>query len=135
MVMLIGADGVLTLSSASLSVIGQKLYEKVCKKLSFKGLAALPFVGSAVHGSMSAYALYSLADEYREKLIELNEQSQATSGDEIVKEIGQFIDVEYHEAEEKLRHFCNLERLRQLYMYLENGYINQQEFEQLRLNL
>lgn len=135
MVMLIGADGVLTLSSASLSVIGQKLYEKICKKLSLKGLAALPFVGSAVHGSMSAYALYSLADEYREKLIEMNEQSQAASGDEIVKEIGQFIDVEYHEAEEKLRHFCNLERLRQLYMYLENGYINQQEFEQLRLNL
>ena len=117
MVMLIGADGVLTLSSASLSVIGQKLYEKVCKKISFKGLSA------------------SLAVEYREMLIVLNEQSQATSGDEIVKEIGQFIDVEYHEAEEKLRHFCNLERLRQLYMYLENGYINQQEFEQLRLNL
>lgn len=135
MVMLAGADGVLTLSSASLSVIGQKLYEKVCKKLSFKTLSALPFVGSAIHGSLSAYALYSLADEYRQKLVEMNEQDQESSPEGIVKEIGQFIDVEYHEAEEKLRHFCNLERLRHLYTYLENGYINQQEFEQLRLNL
>lgn len=135
MVMLAGADGVLTLSSVSLSVIGQKLYEKVCRKLSFQSLAALPFVGSAIHGSLSAYALFSLADEYRQKLIEMNEQDQASSPEGIVKEIGQFIDVEYHEAEEKLRHFCNLERLRHLYTYLENGYINQQEFEQLRLNL
>ena len=135
MVMLAGADGVLTLSSASLSVIGQKLYEKVCRKMSFKALAALPFVGSAIHGSLSAYALYSLADEYREKLMEMNVQDQEASCEGIVKEIGQFIDVEYHEAEEKLRHFCNLERLRHLYTYLENGYINQQEFEQLRLNL
>lgn len=135
MVMLAGADGVLTLSSASLSVIGQKLYEKLCKKMSFKALSTLPFVGSAIHGSLSAYALYALADEYRGKLMEMNAQQQDPSMEGIVKEIGQFIDVEYHEAEEKLRHFCNLERLRHLYTYLENGYINQQEFEQLRLNL
>jgi len=135
MVMLAGADGAITLSSASLSIIGQKLYEKVCNKLCLKAVSALPFVGSALHGSISAYALYALADEYREKLIEMNKQNLEASCNELVKEIGQFIDVEYHEAEEKLRHFCNLERLRQLYTYLEHGYINQQEFEQLRLNI
>lgn len=135
LVMLIGADCAITLTTASCSVFTQKLYQKVCHKLSLKTLSTLPIIGSAVHGSLSAYALYSLAEEYRDKLLEMGEPHKANSPQETAKEIGTIIDVEYHEAEEKLRSFCNLEKLRDLYVYLENGYINEQEFEQLKLNL
>lgn len=133
--MLAGAGGAITLSTASLSALGQKLYQKACQKLSFKSLSMLPFVGGAIHGSMSAYALYSLAEEYREKLCEMNEQEEQTTPQQVMKEIGTYIDVEYHEAEEKLRQFCNLAKLRELYAYLENGYINEQEFEQMKLDV
>ena len=135
LVMLIGADCAITLTTASSSVIAQKLYQIVCRKLSWKTLGALPLIGSAVHGSLSAYALSSLAEEYRDKLLEMNEAHKEADSNEVLKEIGTIIDVEYHEAEEKLRSFCNLEKLRDLYVYLENGYINEQEFEQLKLNL
>lgn len=133
--MLAGAGGAITLSTSSFSAIGQKLYQKACQKVSFKALSMLPFVGCAIHGSMSAYALYSLAEEYREKLCEMNEQEEQTTPQEFAKGIGTYIDVEYHEAEEKLRQFCNLSKLRELYAYLENGYINEQEFEQMKLDV
>lgn len=135
LVMLIGADCAITLTTASCSALTQKLYETVCRKLSLKTLSSLPVIGGAIHGSLSAYALYSLAEEYRSKLLEMNEAPKEKHTRDMMKELGTIIDVEYREAEEKLRSFCNLERLRDLYVYLENGYINEQEFEQLKLNL
>lgn len=135
LVMLIGADCAITLTTASSSVLTQMLYQKVCHKLSWKALETLPLIGGALHGSLSAYALYSLAEEYRDKLLEMYASHNHSESQKTHKEIGTIIDVEYHEAEEKLRSFCNLEKLRDLYVYLENGYINEAEFEQLKLNL
>lgn len=135
LVMLIGADCAITLTTASSSVLTQMLYQKVCHKLSWKALETLPLIGGALHGSLSAYALYSLAEEYRDKLLEMYASHNHSESPKTHKEIGTIIDVEYHEAEEKLRSFCNLEKLRDLYVYLENGYINEAEFEQLKLNL
>ncbi len=131
---LAGADAAITLSGTTLGALGQILYRKGCDKLSMKALGALPFVGGALHGSMSAYALYSLAEEYRLKLMEMNEK-HAHPSQENHKAIGEVVDVEFHEAEVNLKHFCNLEKLRELYSYLAHGYINEQEFEQLKLNL
>ncbi len=132
---LAGADAAITLSATSLAALGQFLYRKGCRSLSMHTLSALPFVGGAIHGSMSAYALYSLAEEYQLKLMEMNEQKQGDTAQKHAKQIGEVVDVEYREAEVNLKHFCNLERLRELYAFLEHGYINEQEFEQLKLNL
>lgn len=131
---LAGADAAITLSGTTLGALGQLLYRKGCDKLSLKALGALPFVGGALHGSMSAYALYSLAEEYRLKLIEMNEKHQ---DDAVItpQAIGEVVDVEFHEAEVNLKQFCNLAKLRELYSYLADGYIDEQEFEQLKLNL
>ncbi len=133
--MLAGAGGAITLSSVSLSAIGQWLYQRACKSLSLQAWKHLPYIGCVIHGTISFYALYSLAEEYREKLCETSNQHQEKTAKDIAKEIGMIIDVEYHVAEEKFHRFCNLEKLRQYYTFLEAGYINEQEFEQLKLDL
>lgn len=133
--MLAGAGGAICLTTSSLSAIGQKLYQAGMSKLHLRSLSMVPCVGSILHGSLSAYALYSLAIEYIERLQAMVEEKVETTPAQVAKEIGTFIDVEYHVAEEKLRSFCNLEKLREYYQYMEAGYLSEEEFEQLKLDL
>ncbi len=132
--LLAGADAAITLSGASLASLGQLLYRKGCQKLSMHRMAALPFIGGAIHGSMSAYAMYSLAEEYRNILLDQKESEGEVSAPYSMR-LKDALDVEFREAEVKLKHFCNLEKLRELYAFLEKGYIDEQQFEQLKLNL
>lgn len=133
--MLAGAGSAISLTTSSLSAIGQKLYQTGMAKLHLPSLSVLPYIGGIIHGSSSAYAMYSLAIEYIERLQEMVEEKVETTPAQVAKEIGTFIDVEYHVAEEKLRSFCNLEKLREYYQYMEAGYLSEEEFEQLKLDL
>lgn len=133
--MLAGASGAITLSGSTLSALGQFLYTRACKSLSFHALSALPLVGCALHGGFSAYALYELSQEWIEKLMKQKAEHKTTNAHNIIKEIGEIIDVEYHEVEDTLRKFCDLKKLNDLYAYLEAGYINEQQFHQLKQTL
>lgn len=133
--LLLGAGSAVTITTSTLSALGQKLYQKALWKLHLRSLSFLPFVGCAIHGGMSAYAMYSLALEYIERLQDMVEEQIDATPKEVAKQIGEFIDVEYREAEEKIRSFCNLAKLREYYQYLEAGYLSKEEFEQLKLDL
>lgn len=133
--LLAGAGGAISFATTSLSAIGQKLYQAGMSKLHLRALSTVPYIGGVIHGSLSAYALYSLALEYIERLQAMVEEKVETTPAQVAKEIGTFIDVEYHVAEEKLRSFCNLEKLREYYQYMEAGYLSEEEFEQLKLDL
>lgn len=133
--MLAGASGAITLSGSTISALGQFLYTRACKALSLHALSALPLVGCALHGGFSAYALYELSHEFIEKLIEQKAKNKTVNAHNVIKEIGEIIDVEYHEVETAIRKFCNLEKLKELYAYLEAGYIDEQQFHQLKQTL
>lgn len=133
--LLAGAGSAICLTTSSLSAIGQKLYQMGMSKLHLRALSTVPLIGCVLHGSLSAYALYTLAMEYIERLQAMAEEKVETTPAQVAKEIGTFIDVEYHVAEEKLRSFCNLEKLREYYQYMEAGYLSEEEFEQLKLDL
>lgn len=133
--MLIGADGAISITASSLSIIGQKLYQYACKKIHLKTLAFVPIVGGVLHASANVYALHELAQEYLQRLSQMVEEEVATTPATVAKEIGTFIDVEYKEVEDKIKRFCNLEKLREYYQYVEAGYMSEEEFEQLKLDL
>lgn len=133
--MLAGASGAISLTTTSLSALGQTLYTNACKKLSLHALSTLPILGCAIHGGMSAYALYALAMEFVEKLQEMQANQTSTTPQAMMKELGEIIDVEYHEVEESFKRFCNLAKLKELYAYFEEGYIDEQEFDHLKQEL
>lgn len=133
--MLAGASSAIAITGSTLGTIIQKLYAYTFSKMRLKSLSLVPFVGSVAHGSLSAYALRSLAQEYIVKLESMVAENVETTPAQVAKEIGTFIDVEYKEVEGKIRSFCNLEKLREYYQYVEAGYLSEEEFEQLKFDI
>lgn len=134
-VMLCGASGAITISGSTMSIVAQKLYERILVKTPLRALRYVPYAGGIVNAGVSAYALKAMAEEYIERLIEKRELEEETTAAEVVREIGEFIDVEYHVAEEKLRQFCDLSKLRELYRYKEEGYLSDEDFATLKQEL
>lgn len=133
--MMVGADCAISIAGSTLSALGQKLYQTAMRKLTLQGASILPYVGCAIHCSMSIYALYSLADEYVQRLQDMcTSQSETTTAD-IVKEIGEIVEAEYREVEEKLHSFCDLKKLKEFYTYVEEGYISEEELEKMKAAL
>lgn len=130
--MLAGASGATSLLATSLSAYVQTLFAKTMRAKTWHHLSMIPWLGCGIHAGTSAYTLYALAEEYREHLVSMRENNQVTSAQGVVQEFNNIIDVEYHEIEETCCRFCDLSRLRELYRYLSEGYIDEQQFQQLK---
>ena len=133
--MIVGADCAISIAGCTMSALGQKLFQIAMRNLRFRSASMLPYVGCMLHGSMSIYALSSLAKEYVQRLQDMSATQRETTSSEVVKELGDIINAQYYEVEENLHSFCDLKKLKEFYTYVEEGYISEEELENLKERL
>lgn len=89
-------------------------------------VSMIPAASGIVNGCMSYVLLQSLAEEFIKQMKNMKKPEHTASYE--VKEV---IELPYQEHQ-KQEAFCNLEKLHELYIYVQDGYITKEEFEGLK---
>lgn len=122
-----GGSGTVKTAGSALGALSKYLLKRTGKKMAFR---FLPIIGGVSSAAFTYSSMVSIAHEFIMYMKELPIDN--TNEQPLVKKIETFIDVEYQEAEAVLYKFCNLEKLKELYQYVEAGYLSDDEFKKLK---
>lgn len=124
-----GGSSTVKTAGSAFGAFSKYLVKKTGKKAIFR---FVPVIGGLSSAAFTYSSMMSIAHEFVEylKQIPFAQQEQP-----LAKQIETFIDVEYQEAEAAIRKFCNLEKLKELYQYMEAGYLSNDEFDKLKSEL
>lgn len=126
LMMLLGATSSVKTAGSGMSSFSKYLLKKTGKKMAVNAVAA---TGGTVNSCMSYVLLQSLAEELIKQMKSIKEAPlQHTTADYEIKEM---IEIPYEEPKKQTA-FCNLEKLHELYAYVDAGYITQEEFRYLK---
>lgn len=122
-------------SSASISLCKDGICAAVKKLMKKTYLVKLIPLGGGILSALITYrCAVSLGDEFYHQLKVMKKEIRHDHMDqyEILEDV---IDIEFKEKEEKLKQFCNLEKLKELRTYLQEGYISQHQFAEMKAEL
>lgn len=125
-----GGSGTVKTAGSALGALSKYLLKRTGKKLAFR---FLPVIGGLSSAMFTYSSMISIAHEFITYIKQM--PIDETSEQPLVKKIESFIDVEYQEAEAAIYKFCNLEKLKELYQYVEAGYLSDDEFKKLKKKL
>ncbi len=123
---LFGATSSVKTAGSAMSSFSKYVLKRSKKKMT---MSMIPAAGGVVNSCMSYMLLQSLAEEFVKQMKCIKEdQLQHTTAHYEIKEIMNLTQ----EEPKKQTAFCNLEKLRELYAYVDAGYITRKEFELLK---